>query len=272
MKRLKNLKKYHCRDDVGIVPNELSAWLKVAEHAAREAGKFLIQARTSEAIVTADLERDVKLAADRGSEERIIRVLHERTSFAIFSEESGMVEGTDLSQGLQWIVDPLDGSLNYLQDIPLFCVSIGLWREQEPLLGAVYDFNHDEMFTGIMGEGAWLNGLPIHVSNTARLDQAVLCTGFPVDTDFSPEALGNYVEQVRAYKKVRLLGSAALSLCYVAAGRADAYFERDIKLWDVAAGLAIVRGARGQIVRGVSQKPHALNIYASNPSLSDPCL
>ncbi len=257
---------------MGTAPGELRAWLEVAEQAARLAGELLVPGKGSGAIVTAEVGRDVKLAADRESEECIIRVLQERSGFPILSEERGNIDGKDLDQGLRWVVDPLDGSLNYLRGIQLSCVSIGLWDEDEPLLGAVYDFNRDEMFTGIVGAGAWFSGAPIRVGSARELSQAVLCTGFPVSTDFSSEALVGFAEQVRKYKKIRLLGSAALSLAYVAAGRADAYCERDIKFWDVAAGLAIVRAAGGHIVRMPSEKPLALTVYAGNPHLPMPCL
>lgn len=259
-------------DAVGVAPDELRVWLGLAEEAARRAGEFLVRARVSEVIVTTGLGRDVKLAADRGSEECIIHILREKSDFAILSEECGTVEGRDTHQGLRWIVDPLDGSLNYLKGIPLCCVSVGLWDQDKPLLGVVYDFIHEEMFTGIVGIGAWLNEAPVRVSDVCEQECAVLCTGFPVSTDFSSDAVAGFVRQICQYKKVRLLGSAALSLVYVAAGRMDAYCERDIKLWDVAAGLAIVCGAGGHIVRAVSEKPQALTVYAGNSSLPKPCL
>ncbi|MDA2909549.1 hypothetical protein MYX04_01310 [Nitrospiraceae bacterium AH_259_D15_M11_P09] len=252
-------------------PEERSDWLHVAEEAVRCAGKFLVHARTYEPKIVAELERDVKLAADRESEERIIHVLRQKSNFTILSEEHGTNRGVDPCPELRWIVDPLDGSVNYLKGIPLCCASVGLWREEEPLLGAIYDFNRGELFTGIVGVGAWLNGMSIRVSSTSKRDQALLCTGFPVSTDFSCDSLGRFVEQVREHKKIRLFGSGALSLAYVAAGRADAYYERNIKLWDVAAGLAIVGGGGGRVVRVASDIPHALTVYADNGFLPRPC-
>ena len=147
---------------------ELRAWLEVAEQAARLAGELLAPGKGSGAIVTAEVGRDVKLAADWESEECIIRVLQERSGFPILSEERGNIDGKDLDQGLRWVVDPLDGSLNYLKGIQLCCVSIGLWDQDEPLLGVIYDFNHGEMFTGIVGRGAWLNGAAITKPPFAR--------------------------------------------------------------------------------------------------------
>jgi myo-inositol-1(or 4)-monophosphatase len=164
-------------------------------------------------------------------------------------------------------VDPLDGSLNFSRDIPLFCISIALWKEMRPLLGVVYDCNHDEMFTGLVSEGAWLNGTPIQVTNTVKKSEAVLCTGFPVSTDFSENALLTFVRSIQAYKKVRLLGSAALSLAYVASGRADIYNENDIAIWDVAAGISIVEAAGGVVNFRQSEVENRLIVKAGNSLL-----
>ncbi len=250
--------------------DELREWLRIAEETARGAGEFLASRRNSETVVAAELERDVKLIADQRSEERIINDLRERSGFAIISEEAGTLSGEDIEQELRWIVDPLDGSLNYLKGIPLCCVSVGLWRGNEPVLGVIYDFNRKELFAGIPGVGAWLNQSPIHVSQTHELKRALLCSGFPAGSDFSEDAIFNFVTQVRQYKKLRLLGSAALSLAYVAAGRADAYYERDIRIWDVAAGLSIVQAAGGTVVRAQSALTDAITVYASNSLLPQP--
>lgn len=249
---------------------DVRAWLAVAQDAAGRAGRWLGRRSRAGVRVTAELDHDVKLVADRETEARIVDVLRAHTDMGILSEECGAVEGRGVPGRLRWIVDPLDGSINYLHHIPLCGVSIGLWDGQEPVLGVVYDFTHDEMFTGVAGQGAWLNGRPIHASDVAKRKRAILATGFPVSAAWSRKALGSTIEQVRAYKKVRLLGSAALSLCYVAAGRVDAYVERDIRLWDVAAGLAIVCGAGGRIARKPSAKPGVLTVYAGNGCLPIP--
>lgn len=250
-----------------LTTSALRGWLLLAEEVARDAGEYLACTRGSLLKVTANRERDVKLAADHESEGRIIHALRERSTFPILSEESGMIQGTGPDQGARWIVDPLDGSLNYLRGIPLCCVSVGLWNNDDPLLGAVYDFRCNELFSGIVGIGAWLNGDTIQVSQTQERREAVLCTGFPACTDLSSGPLHKFIDHVRQYKKLRLLGSAALSLAYVAAGRADAYYERDIRVWDVAAGLAIVRAAGGVFLQAPSAAPEAMTVYAANPSM-----
>jgi fructose-1,6-bisphosphatase/inositol monophosphatase family enzyme len=242
-------------------------WLPLATQAARIVGDDLARNRADGARVTAQRHHDVKLRADVAAEDRIVYVLRGGSPFAILSEERGRIEGAGDASGLRWIVDPLDGSLNYLQGIPFCCVSIGLWDAERPLLGVVYDFDRGELYTGVVGDGAWRDGTPIRAASTNTCDRAVLCTGFPAATDFSPEALTDFVDRVRAYRKVRLLGSAALSLAYVASGRADAYVERDIKVWDVAAGLAIVRAAGGLATWKVTTNAETLAVYAGAPDL-----
>ncbi len=246
---------------------ERTLWLELATRTAQEAGALLRRAQGARVELTASPERDVKLAVDRDSEALIVRRLQATTQFTIMTEEAGVIHGGEERTEWRWIVDPLDGSLNYLRGLPLCCVSIGLWRAEEPVLGAIYDFVHDELFSGLVGQGAWLNGQPIRVSETAERAQAVLATGFPIGTDFSIEALGSFVERLRAYKKLRLLGSAALSLAAVAAGRVDAYSERDIRLWDVAAGIAIVQAAGGSCQRVNGARPATLTVSATNAML-----
>ena len=245
----------------------LGDWLRLAADAARVAGDHLARNRADAARVSAESHRDVKLSADVEAEDRIIAALRAGSPFPILSEERGRIAAEDRHGSLRWIVDPLDGSLNYLRGIPFCCVAIGLWDADRPLLGVVYDFWRNELFTGVVGEGAWRNETAIHVASTAACERAVLSTGFPAATDFSSDALTDFVERVRAYRKVRLLGSAALSLAYVASGLVDAYVERDIKLWDVAAGLAIVRAAGGRAVWKPTAGEHTLTVYAGAPAL-----
>lgn len=237
--------------------------LALAERAAREAGRFLAAGPRRQAVTVSETRRDVKLQADRDAEDRIVNVLASQSSIAIVAEERAAGTTYDSSGGLRWIVDPLDGTMNYLQGIPFCCVSVALWNDDAPVVGAVYDFDRDEMFSGIVGTGAWLNGSPLRV-RSVQPDRAVMFTGFPAGTDFAPATVTRFVTQVSAFRKIRLLGSAALSLAYVAAGRGDAYFERDIRIWDVAAGLALVRGAGGVFLSAPSPVAHALTVYAHN--------
>lgn len=242
--------------------------LELAKRVAQEAGRRLEQGQTAEQQVLDDRGRDVKLVADRLSEQLIVRSLREATPYGILSEESG-VQGAISVDAPIWIVDPLDGTLNYGRRLPLYCVSIGLWQAERPILGVIYDVAHAELFSGLVGEGAWCNGQSIRCSQAAVPEQAVLATGFPVNRDFDSEPLQRFLGYVQGFKKVRLLGSAALSLACLAAGRIDAYAEEDIMLWDVAAGVAIVRAAGGwNSVTSTERHEWARNVFcAATPDL-----
>ncbi len=242
--------------------SDAEALLAIAGRAARAAGRYLAAEPRRDVVPVAETAHDIKLHADQASEQRIVDVLSTGPSIPIIAEErlAGSLSSDDV---VRWIVDPLDGTMNYAQGIPFCCVSVALWRGDLPLLGVVYDFDRDEMFSAAMGLGAWLNGSTMHVRSKSP-NRAVLCTGFPAGTDFAPAAVQRFVEQVGMFRKIRLLGSAALSLAYLAAGRVDAYFERDIRIWDVAAGLALVRAAGGEYICAPSTVPHALTVYAHN--------
>lgn len=248
--------------------DKLDSYLKTAAEAAVKAGKFLAAYDMSNLQIKSSRGKDVKISADLESEGIILDFLRDRFDIPILSEETGLV-GFEGESDLRWIVDPLDGSINFLKGIPVSCVSIALFNKSIPLLGVIYDFNRDELFTGITGMGAWLNGRAIAVSNMYDLSQAVLFTGVPPGADLSPDALQKYINQIRAFKKLRWIGSAALSLAYVAAGRADAYMENGIMLWDVAAGLAIVSGATGKYYISEEKENGTYNVYAANKPLSN---
>jgi len=188
--------------------------------------------------------RDIKLAEDRQSEALIVAALQARSRFPILSEEAGWI-GPVPGEGVPyWAVDPLDGSFNFNRGVPLCCTSVGLCIGLRPLAGAIFDFNRGEMFWGGAGLGLELNGeaLPAHPPAAD-----IVSTGFPVGGGFSPEGMARVVERAREWRKIRMIGSAALSLAWVAAGRFDAYEESGIRWWDVAAGLALVEGAGGSI-------------------------
>lgn len=250
-----------------IYEKELTVWLSLATKAAEQAGGYLKVRDRSATEVIAESKRDVKLQGDRGAEEQIVHILRQGSDADILSEERGLVKGSGITPGAVWIVDPLDGTVNFQRGVPLSCVSVALWIDREPALGVVYDFIRGELFAGIVGQGATLNGRPICVSSVTCRERAILCTGFPVSTDFSSGGIEWFVHQVRGFKKVRLFGSAALSLAYVASGRVDAYFERDIKIWDVAAGLALVKAAGGEVSPTEWNESSVITAYAGNAQL-----
>lgn len=245
---------------------ELEKWLLIAEKAVCRAGMFLSQAKVKDKKIRADLGKDVKISADLHSEKIIIDILRAKTEFDILTEERGFLPGGS-EKRLLWIVDPLDGTMNFLRGIPISCVSVGLWRGKRPLLGVIYDFNKNELFSGIAGKIAFLNQRRVKVSAVSEEANAVLCTGFPVNTYFSSNAILKFTKQIQSYKKVRLIGSAALSLAYVAAGRADVYHENNIMLWDIAAGAAIVTGSGGKVQMLPLAKENTFSVYASNRRL-----
>jgi len=210
--------------------------------------------------------RDIKLVADQMSENLILGELREATGIPAFAEETGR-HGSEHVNGLLWVVDPLDGTVNYSRSIPQCCVSIALLQHDVPVVGAIYDFIRDEMFTGIVGAGAWLNARVINVSQIDQRGHAILATGLPSRRDFSPEALSRFGQSLAGWQKVRMFGSAALSLAYVASGRVDAYWEESIMPWDIAAGHAIVEAAGGAIRTSQAKNDGSVDVIGANPRL-----
>ncbi len=249
---------------------ELRKLLKIAENAAFLSAKVLLKDSYKLRKVKQSFRRDIKISADRQSEKIIIGYLSKKTPFSILSEERGLLRRSRSAQETRWIIDPLDGTLNFFRKIPVCCVSIGLWQGNEPLLGVIYDFNTHQLYSAITKIGAWLNGCNINTSDIARKTEAVLLTGFPNKTDFSKTTLSGFVNNIRSYKKIRLLGSAALSLAYVASGKADIYCENDIKIWDIAAGAALVLASGGKIYIKRTLNKNTYSICATNRFLKPP--
>lgn len=170
----------------------------------------------------------------------------------------------------RWIIDPIDGTTNYAHGLAIFCVSIALEIDGRLMVGVVYDPMADELFTAERGEGARLNGRRIHVTATPDLGDALVCTGFPYTVREKPgHLIYGFAEFMRRSRAVRRLGSAALDLCYTAAGRFDAFYEESLQAWDIAAGALLVEEAGGRITgtRGEPFNPHAGHIVASNGHL-----
>ena len=245
---------------------DFESLLSIAKESALSAGEFLSCDIQANRKINKEFAHDVKIEADIQSERMILDYLMKKSDFSILSEEKGFIQRRETD--FLWIIDPVDGSLNYSQNIPLCCVSIGLWRGREPILGVIYDFNRKEMFYGIAGKAAWLNGSLIAVSKKSILQKSILMTGFPVNIDLSKESINMFIQQLQDYRKVRMIGSAALSLAYVAAGRADAYYEKQIMLWDIAAGVAIVLGAGGKTNIQETEIPNCFNVYIANGCLT----
>lgn len=248
-----------------MIDHNLQRHCEIAEQAARDAGAALARRADDWLRVDATLARDIKLAGDIASEARILEALSD-TGISVLSEEAGAVSAGG-NERYRWIVDPIDGTVNYARGFPICCVAIALLDLDDPIVGVVHDFIHNETFTGIVGQGAWCNKQPIHVSDSTAPEDAILVSGLPPAGDFSDATMTEFGRSLSSWKKVRMLGSAALSLAYVAAGRADAYREQGIMLWDVAAGIALVRSAGGETTSTGSFTENALNVSAANPRL-----
>jgi len=226
----------------GLSTAEFDAAAALAERAAAAAGRRLLEAKAAWASVDSQLGRDIKLRADREAESIVLDALHGGAAYPILSEESGQIGAIGAAEPY-WVVDPLDGTYNYFRGLPLCCVSVALCAGDQPLFGCIFDFNHNEMFTGGPGGPLRCNGALLASAPGADF----LATGLPRKGDFSADRLARFGPHVAAWKQVRLLGSAALSLAWVAAGRLDAYEEAGILWWDVAAGVALVRAAGGRV-------------------------
>jgi myo-inositol-1(or 4)-monophosphatase len=248
--------------------DSLQNLLILAKDIALTASNEILNDSSQNRHVYENFPRDVKILADNELDRFIVEQLSQISEFPVLSEESGLSQASHSKKNYRWIVDPLDGSMNFSREIPICCISIAFWQDMIPLIGVIYDFNRDELFTGIVGEGAWLNDSPICVSSTENISNAILATGFPVSSDFSQKALYKFVNNITRYQKIRLLGSAALSLAYVSSGRVDIYQENDIKIWDVAAGIAIVRAAGGETNLIQSKVKEIVTVRATNSNLT----
>lgn len=192
-----------------------------------------------------------------------------RPADAILGEEEG---GADWRTGRVWILDPLDGTVNFIHRVPHVAVSVALWEEGVPVVGVVHDVSRDEVFAAMRGHGATLDGRPIRVTETTDLGSGLVATGFPYDRRSRAAELAATIGRVlEAVQGIRRFGSAALDLCWVAAGRYDAYWEYRLQPWDTAAGELIVIEAGGRVtdLGGASYRPDAAAILASNGYLHD---
>lgn len=238
-------------------------YLDAAEKAARAAGKLLRQNFGRPQRVNAVAAHDIKLQIDIQTQELITKLLlKEFPKHALYGEEG--IVGDQASEH-QWIVDPLDGTVNYFYGIPHFCVSIALRLRNEVMVGVIYDPIRSEMWKGQKGETSKLNGDPVHVSDRADLAEAVVSVGLAKTGETINANFPLLQQMVHRVRKCRVLGSAALDMAYVACGRLDAYIEQGISLWDIAAGWLLVENAGGTVdVRPREDMKDKYSIVASN--------
>ncbi|MFH2047630.1 MAG: inositol monophosphatase family protein [Pseudomonadota bacterium] len=216
---------------------------------------------------------DLVTESDIESEKVIIETIKNKfPSHAVLAEESGLEKGDE--EGL-WIIDPLDGTTNFAHHLPIFAVSIAFALKGDIVAGIVFNPVTGELYTAAKGEGAFLNGIPIHVSTTEKLSDSLLVTGFPYNfKEMIGDIKTRFFNCLMATQGVRRLGSAALDLCYTAAGRFEGFFEQELKPWDTAAGLIIAKEAGGSVTdfSGNSFDIYQPEILATNGKIHDEIL
>ncbi len=226
-----------------------SANINVMIQAARKAARRLVRdfGEVENLQVSVKGAGDFVSAADRQAEETIREILTEaRPNYGWLGEESEPVDGKDPTR--RWIVDPLDGTTNFLHGLPHWAISIALEHKSEIVAGVIYDPIKDEMFVAETGQGAWLNDRRLRVSGRRDVSGMLFATGLPFGgRDGLPEMIGDLGRVLPRTAGVRRMGAAALDLAYVAAGRYDGFWERALRPWDIAAGLILVREAGGRV-------------------------
>lgn len=218
-----------------------------------------------------DLVTEIDRSVERGFREMIAARFPDHVVLGEEFEDAGP---RDLVPGFCWVFDPVDGTTNYAHGLPIFCSSLALEIDGLPVTGAIYDPTRRELFTAERGRGAWLNGAPLRVSSADVLIDSLLCTGFPysVQQEGGGQLVELFGEFLRVSRAVRRLGSAAIDLCYVAAGRLDGFWEMKLNPWDVSAGALIVEEAGGRVTLATGRpfSSRGGTIVATNGRIHDP--
>jgi myo-inositol-1(or 4)-monophosphatase len=237
--------------------------LDLAIAAARAAGSLLRAHFGTELNVNALEAHDIKLELDVQSQTLITgMILQEFPDHAIYGEEG--LAGNQ-SSPFQWIIDPIDGTVNYYYGIPHFCISIALREEGVIQLGVIYDPMRDELWEVRRGRSALMNGKPCSVSKRTQISDSILSVGLSKTQTTIQSAMPLFTDLVGKARKCRLMGSAALDMAYIASGRLDAYIEQSVSLWDIAAGVLLVENAGGKVkIEPRADNPDKLSVIASN--------
>ena len=222
--------------------DKLSDLLRIAKQAAQTSGNFLKNEFYQDQEASLSKGRDIKLKIDTESEKLILEFINKNSKLPILSEESGA--SNDLGD-TYWIVDPLDGSSNYFRKIDICAVSIALMHQGEPLLGVINDFMNEHLYFASKNGGAFCNDIPIKVSDIEDAAEGTIMTGIPAKSLYSDDEFKLMIKLFQKWKKVRMIGSAAIANLYIAKGKADCYEEKGTFIWDVAAGAVIVHEAGG---------------------------
>ena len=244
-----------------------SELLELATYAARRGGELLLEhyRRDATGVSAKSTPTDLVSDADRESEDLIKELISkERPEDGFLAEESDEEVG---SGALTWIIDPLDGTVNFLFRIPMWCVSIAARDDDGTLIGVVHDPNHDETFAAARGQGTTLNGAPIRVSDKAELSQALVGTGFAYDVPTRTVQAGVVERVLPKVRDIRRGGSAALDLSYLSCGRLDGFYEAHMQEWDKAAGVLLIQEAGGVVSKLEDPFNNAHGVIAANPTL-----
>ena len=240
--------------------------LEIAKKAAIEAGNMLLNSKNDLNQENISEGKDIKLAADTEAEILIKAYLSSKSDIPILGEETG-ASVNSLGQTF-WVVDPLDGTANYSRNIPICCVSIALISGLHPVIGVINDFNNNDIYEGSIETEAKLNNENIYVNNKSKKNESILLTGLPLLTDYADTALLDMVKDFQLWKKVRMIGSAAMAAAYVASAKADMYTEQGAFLWDIAAGAAIVNAAGGFAKITNQKENYQVDVAFSNKNLN----
>lgn len=251
-----------------------TSYKSVLLQALSAAGKILAKNVNAKKIISHKGSEAINIVTqvDKAAEKAILAIIHKNfPDHSILAEESGSQEGTEF----KWIIDPLDGTINYAHSLPMSTVSIGLERRGQMIMGGVLDPFRKELFFAEKGKGARLNGKKMRVSLISKFNEALLCTGFPYDQkQYVDYYLSTFKRYLVAAQAVRRYGSAAMDLCWLACGRFDGFWEEKLYPWDTAAATLIVEEAGGKIT-DFKGKPYSIyhqEILASNGRIHDPML
>ncbi|MCC5942211.1 MAG: inositol monophosphatase [Balneolaceae bacterium] len=219
--------------------------LEIARIAAREGVRVIKEFREKGIKIKEKGFHDLVTDADVAAEKAILAVIKENfPEDDILAEESA--DHDSLNTNRTWIIDPIDGTTNFANDFPIYCVSVALWENKEPKVGVVIEVNRDEEFTAVAGEGAYLNGKKIRVSKTSKARNGFVATGFPYnDLSLVDPYLALFRVLMQELQGIRRPGAASYDLCNVACGRFDGFYEYSLHIWDVAAAALIIREAGG---------------------------
>jgi myo-inositol-1(or 4)-monophosphatase len=241
-------------ENVILSADDLATYEEVALQAVRQAGQLLLD-RSGQFTTREKAPRDLVTDVDMAAQEVIEQVIKSACPGHAFlgeeddgrSERPSSSESWITAQENCWIVDPIDGTTNYVHQLPFYSISIALWQHGLPRLGVVLDPVRDELFSATAGNGATLNGEAISTSTTGELSQALVAVSFPASMEDESTEVRRFARALHHCRAVRRIGSAALNLCYLASGRLDAYWASSVQPWDVAAGILFVREAGGLV-------------------------